>query len=57
MIGKDVYAIIETLANSQGFYGRLLAYLDELPDEAKNQFLDCFSDCEDAVDIAMAIEG
>lgn len=54
---QEVYAVIKMLASSQGFYGRLLARLNEVPEETRNQYLDSFADCQDAVDVIMAIEG
>lgn len=57
MNAKDVYGIIESLASSQGFYGRLLARLNEVDEDVANEFLDSFADCKDVVDVVMAIEG
>ena len=57
MTGKEVYSVIESLARSQGFYGRLLSRLSEAPEETANEFLDSFADCKDVVDVIMAMEG
>lgn len=57
MSGKEVYAIIEAMASSQGFYGRLLERLNEVPEETVNNFLDSFADCKDIIDVIMVIEG
>lgn len=57
MSGKEVYAIIESMVSSQGFYGRLLDRLNEVDEETANEFLDSFTDCKDIIDVIMAIEG
>lgn len=57
MTGKEVYSVIETLASSQGFYGRLLSRLSEVPEETANDFLNGFADCKDIVDVIMTIKG
>lgn len=57
MSGKEVYSVIESLASGQGFYGRLLSRLSEVPEETANEFLDSFADCKDVVDVIMAMEG
>jgi hypothetical protein len=57
MSGNEVYAIIESLAASQGFYGRLLARLNEVGEDVANEFLDSFADCKDIIDVIMLIEG
>ena len=57
MTGKEVYSVIKELARSQGFYGRLLSRLSEVPEEMANDFLDSFADCKDVVDVIMAMEG
>lgn len=57
MTGKEVYSVIESLARSQGFYGRLLSRLNEVGEDVANEFLDSFADCKDMVDVIMAMEG
>lgn len=57
MTRKEVYGVIESLSRSQGFYGRLLKRLDEVPEDVANKFLDSFADCQDAVDVIVSIEG
>ena len=57
MSGNEVYAIIEMMASSQGFYGRLLERLNEVSEETANGFLDSFSDCKDIIDVIMVLEG
>jgi hypothetical protein len=57
MSRKEVYGIIETLANGQGFYGRLLSRLNEVGEDIANEFLDSFTDCKDMVDVIMVLEG
>ena len=57
MSGKEVYSVIETLASSQGFYGRLLSRLNEVGEDVANEFLDSFADCKDVVDVIMVMEG
>ena len=56
-------AIIETfenLAMSQGFYGRLLKYLEELSDvdpDKYDEIMTSLESCSDPVDLIMAVEG
>jgi hypothetical protein len=57
MSRKEVYGIIETLANGQGFYGRLLSRLNEVGEDMANEFLDSFTDCKDIIDVIMVLEG
>lgn len=57
MSGNEVYAIIEIMAVSQGFYGRLLARLNEVDEDVANEFLDSFADCKDMIDVIMLMEG
>ena len=57
MSGNEVYAIIESMAVSQGFYGRLLERLNEVSEETANEFLDGFADCKDMIDVIMLMEG
>ncbi len=57
MSGNEVYAIIEMMASSQGFYGRLLSRLNEVGEDVANEFLDSFADCKDIIDVIMVLEG
>ncbi|MDD2478143.1 MAG: hypothetical protein PHW45_04185 [Candidatus ainarchaeum sp.] len=57
MTRQEVYGVIETMANGQGFYGRLLSRLNEVSEETANGFLDSFADCKDVADVLMFMEG
>lgn len=57
MSREEVHGIIETLANGQGFYGRLLSRLNAVGEDIANEFLDSFTDCKDMVDVIMVLEG
>lgn len=57
MTRKEVYEVIESMAVSQGFYGRLLSRLNEVGEDVANEFLDSFADCKDMIDVIMKIEG
>ena len=57
MSREEVRGAIENMAVSQGFYGRLLARLNEVSEETANGFLDSFADCKDTIDVVMVIEG
>ena len=57
MTRKEVYGFIESMAVSQGFYGRLLSRLNEVGEDAANEFLDSFADCKDMIDVIMLLEG
>ena len=60
MNGEQVLDLIDTLARSQGFYGRLGRSLREnYPDrdELIAKLGEAFADCEDDLDVIMAIEG
>ncbi len=54
---EKVLEIIESLARSQGFYGRLLEALYMADEDEANDWLDQFGDCADVVDVVMRIEG
>lgn len=54
---EKVLEIIEGLAHSQGFYGRLLEALYMADEDEANDWLDQFGDCADVVDVVMRIEG
>lgn len=56
---EQILDVFRSLAQSQGFYGRLLEQIDYVDEEAREAFL---SDLEsrnfkDAVDLVMWIEG
>ena len=57
MTRKEVYGAIENMADSQGFYGQLLARLNEVSEDTANEYLDSFADCNDMIDVLMQIEG
>ncbi len=57
MTRKEVYGFIESMAVSQGFYGRLLSRLNEVGEDSANEFLDGFTDCKDMIDVIMKMEG
>ena len=61
MTREEVYGVIESMAGSQGFYGRLLSRLlsrlNEVGEDLANEFLDSFADCEDVIDVIMKLEG
>jgi hypothetical protein len=57
MTRKEVYEFIESMAVSQGFYGRLLSQLNEVGEDMANEFLDSFTDCKDVIDVIMVLEG
>lgn len=60
MSRECVIETIENLAMSQGFYGRLLRYLEELQDANPGMFEDVMArleSCSDAVDMIMMVEG
>ena len=58
MTEAQVINNIKMLAQSQGFYGRLLESLEEAKGTIEyEEFIDSFKDCKDAVDMVMRIEG
>lgn len=57
MSREEVHGIIETLANGQGFYARLLNRLNAVDKDVSNEFLDSFADCTDIIDVVMLLEG
>ena len=57
MIRQEVYGAIENMADSQGFYGRLLERINDVSEETANEFLDSFADCKDMLDVMMKMEG
>ena len=56
MTREEVYGVIETMAGSEGFYGRLLERLDEVSEETANEFLNSFANCKDVIDVIMSLE-
>ena len=57
MTRQEVYGAIENMADSQGFYGQLLARLNEVSEDTANEYLDSFADCNDMIDVLMLMEG
>ena len=60
MSREAIIETIENLAMSQGFYGRLLRYLEEVRNVDPDKFEDIMTEletCSDAVDLIMTIEG
>ena len=57
MTRQEVYGAIENMADSQGFYGRLLERINDVSEETRLQFLDSFADCKDMLDVIMLLEG
>lgn len=55
----EIREVFESLACSQGFYGRLLRQIDEADEEARENFWKDLEDqnFKDAVDVVMYIEG
>lgn len=55
----EVMKVIDSLAMSQGFYGRLGYSIREAEDngEDTSSFFDKFKNCRDAVDVVTIIEG
>lgn len=60
MARETVIETLETLAMSQGCYGRLLRYLEDIsyadPDRYE-EIMESLEGCTDAVDLIMTIEG
>lgn len=58
---EEILKLFQTLAMSQGYYGRLLQHLKELEvndPEAYDEFMtELENECKDPVDVVMAIEG
>ncbi len=55
---SEVLDVFRMLAQSQGFYGRLLKGLEELDDdELRADYFSHFEDCKDALDVVMKVEG
>lgn len=59
MSKERVMGLIDTLARSQGFYGRLGAQIREAESKGvdTSEFFDQFQDCTDDVDVILKIEG
>ena len=56
----QVNNLINKLSNSQGFYGRLRATLNEVKQydkESYDNFFKQFKDCKDEVEVIMKLEG
>lgn len=54
---QDVMDTFAILANSQGFYGRLLQQINWMDEEEQDEYFSQFKDCEDALDVVMVVEG
>ncbi|HKM08492.1 MAG TPA: hypothetical protein VJ869_16155 [Sphaerochaeta sp.] len=54
---QDVMDTFAILANSQGFYGRLLQQVVRMDEEEQDEYFSQFKDCEDALDVVMVVEG
>lgn len=60
MTPKQIIQLFKDLARSQGFYGRLLAHLQDIKlndPEKFEEIMQAFSKYETPVDLIMAIEG
>ncbi len=53
---QDVMDTFAILANSQGFYGRLLQQINWMDEEEQDEYFSQFKDCEDALDVVMVVE-
>ena len=57
---KEVMDVFESLAQSQGLYGRLVRNINEAEErgesEAVEDFFSQFDDCKDAVDVILKYE-
>ena len=59
MTREEILAEFESLAGSQGYYGRLLAELRELEEyepEAYEEFFEQFVGCKDMLDVILTLE-
>ena len=59
MAREAIIETIETLAMSQGVYGRILRYLEDLLDRDPDGYESVMSElekCSDAVDLVVALE-
>jgi len=56
MSRNEVMVVIKSLSRSQGLYGRILSQLENMEEGERNEFLDSFEGCKDAVDMVMLIE-
>ena len=56
---EDIIKLIRTLAQSQGFYGRLLESISELPDEKYKELTELWESKQfkDDLDFILYIEG
>lgn len=61
MTRDEIIKLFQTLAMSQGYYGRLLKHLKELetndPDAYDEFMSELESECNDPLDVVMALEG
>ena len=59
MSKKQVMSLIDTLARSQGFYGRLGRSIREAEANGVDttEWFEQFADCKDDVDVILKIEG
>lgn len=57
MSENRIMAIIRSLAKSQGYYGRLLANLENANEAQKASFFKMFRNCKDEIDFVMTLEG
>jgi hypothetical protein len=60
MTSKQIIQLFKDLARSQGFYGRLLAQLQDIRSNDPEKFeeiMQAFSKYDNPVDLIMAIEG
>ena len=61
MTREEIIKLFQSLAMSQGYYGRLLKHLKELEErdpEAYDEFMsELESECSDPLDVVMAMEG
>ena len=53
---EQALKVIKMLAQSQGFYGRLLCMRDENPKAFDEWLTNLAKDCKDSVDLVIAIE-
>ena len=58
MTKEEVMSIIDSLAHSQGFYGRLANSIRKAETDGVDtgSFFKQFKDCKDSVDVVLAIE-
>lgn len=54
---EQIFDTLKALARSQGFYGRVLEQLEELPDDDYENVMDELEKCSDPLDLVMFFEG